>query len=805
MARRGTAGRALSVLLLLNVLAIACGLAACSSPEERAQNYYESGAALLKKGDYARAAIEFKNALQIKNDMVPAWKGLLQIAEQNQQWPDADKILRKLIELEPKDVNLRLRLARLILLRGDYEQVLKIIAEAESINPKHSGVLSVKALALFKLNERGSAVTEAQKALAIDPLNSEATLVVAAYRFGQGDAAGALMILDKNAEKRPRDLGIQLFKLMIFDRTGDKEKTEAHLQQLIKDYPKEVGFRKQLAKFYLAQKQPDKAEQTIRAIADANPNDTTARLDFVRYLLAVKGADAAREELNKSIKQGGENFPYELALAELEYAQGRAEVSMAMLTKLSQTAKDEKNVVAAKTTLAQYRLDQKDYAAAKALIVDILKNDPRNVDGLRLRATLQLAEGNVEQAISDLRQAMNEQPESPALYRLLALAYERSGSIELADDAFGKAVKAAQFGQPLSLEYAAFLQRRGKLERAEGVLIETSNRAPKDVRVLSSLAQLKLARGDWAGAQQVGEALREASMNDSLANQIIGEALAGEQKYDLSIGMLEKAHEATPDAMQPMASLVRAFLRAEQPEKAEEFVRSVIEANPDSAEAYILLGTLQQNGDPTKAEASFKTAIAKRPDEASGYVALSDFYTGQRKFKDSMEALKLGLEKKPDSFPLLAAKAGVEQLQGNYEAAIGQYEALLKKEPGSLVIINNLASLLSDHRTDQASLDRAHALALTLTQIDVAQFKDTLGWIKYRRGELQEAKALLEEAHQALPNMALVSYHLGMTYLASGETEKAAQYLKKALEQLPMSGGVAEDEVKAALKKAGVS
>ena len=147
----------------------------------------------------------------------------------------------------------------------------------------------------------------------------------------------------------------------------------------------------------------------------------------------------------------------------------------------------------------------------------------------------------------------------------------------------------------------------------------------------------------------------------------------------------------------------------------------------------------------------------------------------------------------------------MEELQGDYEAAIAGYEALLKEQPGSLVIMNNLASLLSDHRSDQASLDRALSLAVSLTKTQVPQFKDTLGWTQYRQGDFKSAIELLEEAQQALPNLALVRYHLGMSYLAAGELAKATEQLKKALELLPTSGGVAEDELRSALKKVGVS
>ena len=67
------------------------------------------------------------------------------------------------------------------------------------------------------------------------------------------------------------------------------------------------------------------------------------------------------------------------------------------------------------------------------------------------------------------------------------------------------------------------------------------------------------------------------------------------------------------------------------------------------------------------------------------------------------------------------------------------------------------------------------------------QFKDTLGWVTNRTGDFKAALPLLEEAAIALPDQALVHYHLGMTYAATGHDAKAAGELKMALSDGPSS------------------
>ena len=102
-----------------------------------------------------------------------------------------------------------------------------------------------------------------------------------------------------------------------------------------------------------------------------------------------------------------------------------------------------------------------------------------------------------------------------------------------------------------------------------------------------------------------------------------------------------------------------------------------------------------------------------------------------------------------------------------------------------MIVANNLASLLADHRTDKASLAQAKSLAALLKNSEVPQFKDTLGWVTYQQGDYGAAITLLEDAAAKLPNNALVQYHLGMSYLAAGDDTKASERFKKAQELAP--------------------
>jgi tetratricopeptide (TPR) repeat protein len=772
----------------------------CSSSEERAKNYYEHGKALVAEHDNARAAIEFKNALKLKKDLLPAWRSLAEVDELAGQRGELIPIFRTIVELDPNDNGAKFKLAKLLVPAGALDEALNLVNATIDADSRNADIHALKALILYRLNDATSGIKEAQAALEIDPGNAGALIVLAADRLARGDSKGALEFLDANAVSQTKDIGIDLFKLKIFEQTRDLPQVEAVLKKLAELYPKEVEFRKQLVKLYVFQHRLDDAEKEERAIVAARPADSEAGLDLIRLLYSVKGPAAAQQELDSRIGNGGDVFLYRLAGADVDFAQGKFPEGIQLLEGLIKTEETPEHVLTTQVKLAEIYLRRKQVDAAEGLASDILRKDSRNNSGLKLRASVHLERGELEPAINDLRQALNDQPRSTELMVLLASAYERSGSIELAEKQLADAMKTSNFDPAVGLDYVAFLQRRGNVPRAEDVLTELAGRWPQNIQILSALAEVRLARQNWAGAQEVSDAIRKTGKTQGVADAILGASLAGRDKFDESIGVFKSAYDAAPSAVQPMYSLVRAYVNAKQTDKAVGFLQTVLKANPTNAEALVLLGSVQLgNHFPDLAVKNFKAAIEVQPKVAAGYKALADFYLSQKSNDEAMNTIRAGLKALPDSGDLHLALSGLLEQKGDYEGAISEYENLLDKDPSSLVVSNNLASLLADHRSDKASLDRAQLLAASLRQSPVPQFKDTLGWVTYLHGDYTAAVPLLEEAARAISNGALVHYHLGMSYIAVGDMVKASEQLKLALSQTSESD--LRSKIEAALKK----
>src|SRR5262249_23413367 len=162
------------VLLLLACLLVA----SCASPENRAQSYYERGMKFLSQQNYVKAGIEFKNALQLKKDLVGPWRGLLEVETHNRNFEAQVAILRTVVELDPKEIDEKVKLARFTLVGNALDQALDLANAAIELDNRHPNALALKAAVLLKLNDVMGARREAHAALEIDPANAEALIVL---------------------------------------------------------------------------------------------------------------------------------------------------------------------------------------------------------------------------------------------------------------------------------------------------------------------------------------------------------------------------------------------------------------------------------------------------------------------------------------------------------------------------------------------------------------------------------------------------------------------------------------------------
>src|SRR5881397_1196856 len=84
--------------LLCVLLAAVISLAGCTNPEKAKAAHVSKGEAYLKDSKYQEASLEFRNALQIDNNLAAAHWGLARAFEGLARFPEMFQELRKTVE-----------------------------------------------------------------------------------------------------------------------------------------------------------------------------------------------------------------------------------------------------------------------------------------------------------------------------------------------------------------------------------------------------------------------------------------------------------------------------------------------------------------------------------------------------------------------------------------------------------------------------------------------------------------------------------------------------------------------------------
>lgn len=758
-------------------------LVACTPPEQKAKGYYESGQKYLDQKDYVKAALEFRNALKVKQDYPDAWFGMAQVEESDKNWNLVAGNLKKVLELDPKYNKARLALARLLMLGGNFEEALRNVNTALELDPKDASVHAMKAAILLKLAKTPEAIQEANNALTIDPSSADALMVLAAERLNANDNPAVQSLIDKGLKVSPKSVGLQLFALNYYQKIANVTAQEATLRSIVAIEPNLPNYQKALVTFLMSQRRYGDAETELRAIVKSDPKNIQSNLDVVSFLASYpgKGPGEAAKELTRLITSGENVSTYKSALSQLYFELGRNEDSFALLKDVIEKEGITEMGMKARLDLSAKYIGMRKIAEAEPIVAEVLKNDTRNIEGLRQRAAIEIEQGKLDDAANDLRTAMNDAPGNPLLYQMMAAVNERGGSIELAEKSMSDAFRVGRYDPKIGLDLARFLLRHGKAERAETVLTDLAQSAPNNIEVLSMLADLKLRRQDWRGAQDLAETIKNTPGNEALSGQVLAASLSGQNKIEDSIHVLLEANAANPNQQQTKFALVQAYLKGGKYSEAEDYLNTLLKVDPNNVEARVFLGVVQSlTKRPDDAVASFNAAIKADSKNAGGYKALSQFYAQSGKLDEAIATLKNGLVQIPKDMDLRFVLASIYQGKNDIDGAIKLYEEMLADQPGSMIAANNYASLVSDYRTDAASIDKAATAAAILRGSPISQFKDTLGWILFLRGQYKDSLEILKQSTADLPDMALTNYHLGKAYLATGEKESAKASFEKA-------------------------
>ncbi len=792
------------------LLAAVLVVAGCESVEEKAERKYQSATELADAGDMERAIVELRGVFKLNGEHRDARMLYASIMEDRRDFDEAFGHYLLVSEQYPDDFDARLNLTKLAVQIQAWQEAELHANAAKALRPESTElepflIATDYARALRERDDiaRVEAVERGQTLLQARPELLVVRQVLLDEYLQGGDLNAALEETERALALDPENARLNQIKLTLLAELNDIDGLGEQLQSMVRLFPDNREVRTALVRWYLAQGDRDGAEAFVRSLQDTTPDPTAAKLALVQFLNQVRGPELALSELAAIIDEGGEDLAtFQLLQASLRFDTGQRQEAIDQVSAMIDAQEPSEELRTMKTTLARMLISNGDDARARGLVDEVLAQDGRNPAALKMRANWLVDEDQVRDAVLALRTALDEEPEDPETMTLLARAYERGGNRELMAESLALAFDYSNAAPAEALRYARYLVSTDTLLPAEEVLIRALRLSPTNLQLLRSLSEVYLAMNDLPRAEQVVGALNRIDTPEAsaLATGLQAAVLQRMNRTDESIDLIQSLAEENTSGLTAQTAVIRARLANGELAEARAYMDALLQQTAEDAPERVGLDFLNAaltaaEGDVEGARTIYRALLERNARIEPVWRALiaTDIRDGD--IAAAQATLDEALEVLPESANLLWIGAGLAERSGDTDAAIAIYERLYERDSSSTVIANNLASLLTTHRADEESLQRAFVIARRLRGADLPAFQDTYGWIAFRLGNYSEALEYLEPAAEGLPNDPRVQYHLARAYEATDSADRARETYRAALELLADGDQTLEAEV----------
>lgn len=447
------------------------------------------------------------------------------------------------------------------------------------------------------------------------------------------------------------------------------------------------------------------------------------------------------------------------------------------------------------------------------------RNDPGNLESQRA-AAIQLARaGRYDDSMLYMERVLQGQGDTHFDFLALTAAESdtgtRNGLIKSFDRLLGKYPSNGQliFGKAL------LLQQNGDSEQSLKLL---EDHPPKEGEIAPILLRTRLLQSLGRGDE--GLPILEKSIkkypDDKRLRLTYARMLVEQDRMNDAKTQFANLLQQYPDDDDLRLSLALVCLEARAWDEAAGYLQELVARDAHADTAHLNLGRIHEerndpqgalaeyeqvgpgtdflpaqlrqsdiltsNGNAAEASRRLSEARDEQPEFAIQlYLIEAETLTANNHAERGWQVLNKALKQYPDDLNLLYTRAMLAEKRDDLKQMETDLRAILAREPENAMALNALGYTLSDRTNRYAEarelIEKAHQL-----NPDDPAVLDSLGWVNYRLGNLDEAERLLRMALERFPDHE-VAAHLGEVLWAKGQQREARKVWAKALEEQPDS------------------
>jgi len=756
---------------------------ACGGPEERKAKYFARASEYIQAANYPKARVAIRNVLKIDPKDAEAYVLFARVEEKEKNWRNAVQLYQEAVRLDPGHTAALITLGKYYLEARLTEQVVETADTVLKKEPKHPQANALKIASQAMTKEAvPSAILKAEALAKEFPTEPDVAILLGTLYDQRRRYRDAEATLRRALGAHPKDLDLLNNLTRVLTQANDVDGAETVIRRMIDAEPESIDHRLRLVRFYVQQAAYDKAEAVLRNAVALDPNSEQRRLILADYFMSRKDVASAERVLLEAVTQLPHSSQLQFGIATIYRKAGQDAKAHERYAALVQEYKDKPAGLEAKVKLAEMDFQAGRQIEAERQVQEVLGDNPRSSDGLTLVGRMALARRNGKDAVQAFRTVLHDQPELATVHFLLGQAYQLTGETNLAKESFERAVALYPDQVDANRSLAVLESRNGRYQQARARLEDLLKQRPDDVAALDMLMTLDLVMKNWSGAEQTLGRIRRVAAESHVALMAEGRLYEAQRRLNDAMNAYGRATALVPNEPEPLLSLVKLEVALGHKVRSQARMETLLAARPDHPFAHGLLGeVLSLSGAHEAAVPHYREAVRLHPKWVTPWLNWATSVS--RKNPDvAVQVLQEGLKANPDSEELHMLLASVQSEQGEIDLAMDAYETTLRLNPRNVLAANNLAVLLVDHKGDPSSLQKAFALSRDFEkEAPHPLFIDTLGWVRFRMGQSEEATRLLRDAVSKSPDLAVLNYHLGMAFLQSGKRTEARTYLSKAL------------------------
>ncbi len=592
-------------------------------------------------------------------------------------------------------------------------------------------------------------------------------LVTDGIRLVQEKKPGEAVISFKHAlDQDPNYFEARLQLAKAYFAIGKLEAAGKELEKVHRLNPSSRDVKIETARVLVYSGKPDDA---LREIAGYLSDDTTdsEALEIAGWAHAMKkDYPVARALLKRAVATGGDSDA-PLSLATIDMITGKTQDAETELAPILE--KDPTNRRAL-YLLADIQIHRKNKAEALQTFDRIIQAAPRDLYAQYRKGLLYIEYGEYDQALAVSQAMIKQSPKQAEGIRLqgFALFYKQQYIDAIA------ALQKSLTAQPDVMAYYILglsLYQRNETEQAINQFQKALDLRPTFTfaRIYLSMSLLKKKRLDDA-VTEVKQVLREDDDN-ALAHNVLGSAYLTKGNYTEGIAELNKAIELDPGLAD--AHIKKGFVALKQGKgrEAESELATAVRLKPEQQETRRLLALYYiSHNEYAKAIDVLKKGIRGERTDTELYFIIAECFLRQN---NASEALK-NFEKAKGADPkndLASIKiASVFFLQGKQEQAVKELCELLDHSPDNVqaeLMLAFFAELNGNESDARKYFARAGETGTSEGVIAAAQYYQ-------RTNDTEQALRVLRDASGRLPETAVL-------YELKGKIQVAAKRYKDAI------------------------